>query len=500
MRVAQPSASRPLAATGIAGLDDILRGGLTADRLFLVEGVPGSGKTTLALQFLMEGVRLGEPVLYVTLSETGDELDAVAESHGWSLEGMHVHELRLPQDALDSGEHYTMFHPSEIELSEATQSVMEEVERIRPRRLVFDSLSEMRLLSESPLRYRRQILALKRYFAGRNCTVLLLDDLAAGNNRDLQVQSMAHGVLRLEQSSPEYGIQRRRLCIVKFRGLSFRGGYHDYEIRRGGLEVFPRLVAAEHRSEVRRRTLRSGLPELDQLLGGGIECGSSMLLAGPPGTGKSTLATQFACTAAADGMRCALFVFDESLQTLLSRSAGVGLALSEHMREGRIAVTPVDPAELSPGEFAQRIRSAVEEDGVGVVVIDSLNGYLNSMPEERFLTTQLHELLTYLGQRNVATLLVASQQGLIGSSMRTPVDASYLADGIILLRYFEAAGEVRQAISVIKKRSGTHERSIREFRMVPAAVEVGEPLHQFHGVLSGIPTWTGSQSELMGEA
>jgi circadian clock protein KaiC len=475
-------------SSGVAGLNDVLSGGFTASRLYLVEGVPGSGKTTLALQFLMEGARQGEPVLYVTLSESEEEILSVAASHGWSLAGITIREVIQSERSLWSDDQYTMFHPAEVELSETTRSILADVERLSPRRVVFDSLSELRLLAGSPLRYRRQILALKQFFATRSCTVLLLDDLTS-TDRDLQVQSISHAVILLEQIDPEYGSDRRRLRVVKYRGHAFRGGYHDYHIRRGGLQVFPRLVAAEHRSIPDRRKLQSDLPALDALLGGGLEQGTSTLLVGAAGTGKSTIAAQFVAAAARRGQHAAMFIFDESLDTLFTRSAGLGIDLQKYVDSKHIAIQPVDPAELSPGEFLHQIRSAVEEHKATVVVIDSLNGYLNSMPGERYLTIQLHELLMYLGHNGVATLLIGAHQGLIGTNMVTPVDASYLADAVILLRYFEARGEVRQAISVVKKRGSEHERTIREFRMSRGRLEVGEPLRNFRGVLSGIPVY-----------
>jgi circadian clock protein KaiC len=489
---AQPpgAASDTRAAIGVEGLDDILRGGFTPNRLYLLEGVPGSGKTTLALQFLIEGVKRGQPVLYVTLSETEEELREVTASHGWSLDGITVRELVPSEDSLRPDEQYTMFHPSEVELSETTKTILADVERIKPARVVFDSLSELRLLAGNPLRYRRQILALKQFFAGRNCTVLLLDDLT-GTDRDLQVQSIAHGVVRLEQVNPEYGSERRRLLVVKYRGVQFRGGYHDYVIRRGGLDVFPRLVASEHRPPPVMEKLASGIAELDTLLGGGIERGTSTLIVGAPGSGKSSLAARYVFWAAEQGQNAALFIFDESLHTLLSRSAGLGMDLKKHIDAGRVTVQQVDPAELSPGEFANCIQRAVDRQHATVVVIDSLNGYLNAMPEERFLTIQLHELLTYLGQAGVATLLIGAHQGLIGGPMIAPVDASYLADAVILLRYFEAKGEVRQAISVVKKRGGAHERTIREFKMQDGRITVGQPLRDFRGVLTGVPIHEG---------
>jgi circadian clock protein KaiC len=480
-----------MAKTGVEGLDYVLNGGLTAQRLYLLEGVPGSGKTTLALQFLLEGVRNGEPVLYVTLSETERELRAVAASHDWSLEQITVRELVPSEDALRPDDQYTMFHPSEVELGETTKAILADVERLKPTRVVFDSLSELRLLAGNPLRYRRQILALKHFFAGRKCTVLLLDDLTS-TQVDLQVQSIAHGVLKLEQLYPEYGAERRRLIVLKYRGVRFRGGYHDYVIRRGGIEVFPRLVVAEHRCAPSFEKLASGIAEMDTLLGGGIERGTSTLIVGAAGTGKSSLAAQFVSAAARRGESSALFVFDESVHTLTTRCAGLGIDLRSHIESGRVTAQQIDPAELSPGEFAHAIRRAVGRQKCSIVVIDSLNGYLNAMPEERFLIIQLHELLSYLGQAGVATLLVGAHQGLIGSQMITPVDASYLADAVILMRYFETKGEVRQAISVMKKRGGAHERSIREFRLANGAIQVGEPLKDFRGVLTGVPTLEGA--------
>lgn len=485
-----PADSRPvppLACTGIEGLDDVLGGGLRSNRLYLVEGVPGSGKTTLALQFLREGVRLGEAVLYITLSETREELEEVTGSHGWSLDGITIRELVPSEAALHPEEQYTMFHPADIELSETTKTILADVDRIKPARVVFDSLSELRLLAGNPLRYRRQILALKQFFAGRQCTVLLLDDLTA-TDHDLQVQSIAHGVLLLEQLNPEYGAERRRLRVIKFRGVRFRGGYHDYTIVRGGLDVFPRLVAAEHRQLKALVCLSSGLEPLDQLLGGGIERGTSTVIVGPPGTGKSTLAAQFAAAAGERGEHVALFIFDESRNTLLSRATGLGIDLTTHLENGKLTIQQVDPAELSPGEFVHAVRRAVDKHKAAIVIIDSLNGYLAAMPSERFLVIQLHELLTYLGQCGVATIMVGAHQGLIGMQMNSPVDASYLADAVLLLRYFEDRGEIRQAISVIKKRGGEHERSIREFSLRQGRIQIGAPLKGFRGVLSGIPT------------
>ena len=488
-------------STGIAGLDDILRGGLTPGRLYLVEGNPGSGKTTLALQFLLDGVRRGEPTLYVTLSETKRELIGVARSHGWSLDGIYIHEMPAAEESLSPEAQLTMFHPSELELSETTAAVLAEVEKSKAKRVVFDSLSEMRLLAHNALRYRRQILALKHFFAGRQTTVLLLDDRTAPGE-DLQLQSIAHGVIRLVQRATDYGAERRELTVLKMRGVSFRGGLHDFVIRKGGLDVFPRLVAAEHHHDFPEADLPSGLPALDGLLGGGLPPGSSTLFIGPAGVGKSTAALQFAIAAAERGERSALFIFDETVGTLRARARKMNMALDKHLKGGLITVQQVDPAELSPGEFVAIARRAVDgKDPNGrpakVVMIDSLNGYLHSMSEEKFLSAQLHELFTYLSQRGVSTLVTVTQSGMIGSAMRSPIDTTYLADNVILFRYFEAAGHVRRAISVVKKRSGAHELAIREMRMTSKGIEIGKPLEDFQGILSGTPTFVGQAGDLL---
>lgn len=486
-----------IAKTGNAGLDDILNGGLQRGRVYLVEGIPGSGKTTLSMQFLLEGARRGEPVLYITLSETTEELNSVAKSHGWDLTGVTIRELLPDEHALETEQQYTMYHPSEVELASTTKMILDDVEKLKPTRIVFDSLSELRLVAGNPLRYRRQILALKQYFSGRQCTVILLDDMTAADH-DLHVQSIVHGVIYLQHLSPEYGAERRRLRVVKYRGSEFRGGFHDYLIRKGGLVVFPRLIAAEHRHNTDGHKMPSGVPELDDLLGGGIEEGTSTLVVGGAGTGKSTIAAQFCAAAATRGQKSIIFMFDESPNTLFARCKGLNVDLERCVADGVIELVQVDPAELSPGELTSLIREAVEAKGVKIVVIDSLNGYLNAMPEERFLTIQLHELLMYLSQKSVASILVGAHHGVIGSQMQAPVDASYLADAVILLRYFEARGAVRQAISVVKKRGGRHERTIREFGMADGAIKVGAPLTEFRGVLTGVPVYEGSSEPLLG--
>jgi circadian clock protein KaiC len=494
---AQPDRSAALAATGIAGLDEVLGGGLTRERLYLIEGPPGAGKTTIAVQFLREGVRLGENGLYITLSETEQELRSVAHSHGWVLD-FEIFEVMPNQEALRGEQQYTVFHPAEVELSETTRTIREIVERVKPARVVFDSLSELRLLAGSTLRYRRQVLALKQFLAERGCTVLVLDD-SSTREQELHVQTLAHGIILLEQSQPEYGNERRRLRVLKYRGASYSAGYHDFVIRRGGITVFRRLTAAENRRKVVMDKLPSGVTEVDKLLGGGIERGTSTLIAGAAGSGKSSLAAQFALAAANRGQYAALFLFDESSNTLLTRCAGMGIDLRPHVEGGRVRIQQVDPAELCPGELLHAIAEAARQ-GATVVVIDSLNGYLNALPEERFLLIQLHELLTYLGEQAVATIIVGAQRGILGPNMQTPADASYLADAVVLLRYFEARGEVHQAISVVKKRGGAHERSIREFRLSSQGIKVGEPLNQFRGVLTGVPTFEGGGPLMPGKS
>jgi circadian clock protein KaiC len=496
--VSEPHTMTKTIKTGIDEFDDILGGGLTANRVYLLHGTPGSGKTTLSLQFLLAGVREGERALYVTLSETRLELNAVASSHGMSLNGIEIFEIIAEERDLDPDNQYTMFQPSEVELNLTTRKIIDEIEKLKPSRVVIDSLSEIKLLAQSALRFRRQVLALKQFFVGRECTVLFLDDKTSTGEDDLQLESIAHGVISLEQLSPDYGAERRRLSITKLRGQRYRGGYHDFTIVKGGLNVFPRIVAGEHLQTMDATQLKSGVAEMDKLLCGGLTSGTSTLLLGPAGVGKSTLAIQYAAEAARNGQNSIIFAFDERVETMYQRADGLGIPLRQYHADRLIEIRSVDPAEMSPGEFAHKVRKAAEgKDGkpVKVVVIDSLNGYLNAMPEERFLTAQLHELLTYLGHLGVVTFLVVAQHGLLGNAMTTVIDTSYLADTVILFRYFEAQGEVKQLISVVKKRNGRHERTIRQFSLGDKGIIIGEPLNQFHGVLTGTPFELGANGQ-----
>jgi circadian clock protein KaiC len=477
-----------VAATGIEGLDRILNGGFPRNHVYLIQGDPGVGKTTLSLQFLLEGVRAGEKSLYITMSESERDLRGVADSHGWDLSGIEIFEQLVNEDELAGDS--TIFQAAEIELGPTVRTMLDEINRVKPDRVVLDSLSEIRLLAQSSLRYRKQILALKQFFDGRNITALLLDDRTS-DERDSHLQSVAHGVLELERYTPVYGTARRRLQIVKVRGLQFRAGYHDFNIITGGVVVYPRLVAAESRIRITQSFAASGIPDLDVLLGGGLDRGTSTLIMGPAGGGKSALATQYTVAAAARGEKAAFFTFDESLTTLFNRSDGIGFGLSDLVAAGKIMVQQVDPAELQPGEFAQLVRESVERDHARVVVIDSLNGYLNAMPEEKYLLLHLHELLSFLGQHGVTTILVYAQHGLLGSQMSSTVDISYLADSVILVRYFEAHGEVWKAISVIKKRSGAHETAIRQLNITSEGLKIGPSLKQFRGVLAGVPVLVG---------
>jgi len=472
------------AASGIAGLDEILGGGFAAHRTFLVEGTPGVGKTTLAMQFLIEGVRRGERCLYVTLSESRDEMQAVAASHGWSLQGIDIIELSQVERTLGSAQQNTLFHPAEVELGQLAELITAEFDRIRPRRMVLDSLSEMRLMAQSSLRYRRQILAFKNRFASRECTVLMLDDRSYGP--DSHVQSVVHGVLSLEVVPLKFGINRRFLSITKMRGSAFREGHHDYVIKLGGITVFPRLVAAEQREpQPRKELFKSGNAELDQLSGGGLDSGTANLFMGPAGSGKSTIAAMYASNAAAAGHPVLYFAFDEVIDLLVNRAREVGLEFDTALASGTLRLRQVDPAEVAPGELASEIVQAVD-DGVRVVILDSLNGYVNAMPQEEYLHLHLHELLTYLNQRGVMTIVVLAQRGLVGA-MGTPVDVSYLADTVMLMRFFEALGALKKAVSVVKKRSGRHEDTIRALEMTAKGIVVGPPLLNFQGVMTGVP-------------
>ena len=476
---------------GIEGLDNVLGGGLDRGRTFLVEGSPGTGKTTIALQFLLAGAAAGERCLYVTLSETEDELRATAAAHGWKLEGVEIFELIPPENLLDEDQQQSLLYSSDLELGETTKRIFEAFERVKPDRVVLDSLSEIRLLAQSSLRYRRQILALKHYFARSDATVLMLDDLTTDVN-DKTVHSVAHGVLRLEELAPEYGSERRRTRVIKYRGRRFRGGFHDFTIETGGVRVYPRLVSAEHKTPFERDLLTTDSPELNALLGGGIERGSSVLVLGPAGTGKSLLLLTFIKTAVERGERAAMFVFDEELGLLIQRALGVGIDLQALIDADQLVLEQVDAAELTPGEFSARVRRCVEELGARTVLVDSLNGYQAAMPGEQAILLHLHELLQYLNRQGATTFLTVAQHGLVGD-MKSPIDLTYLADSVILLRYFEAVGRVRRAISVVKKRTGPHEDTIREYQIGSRGVSLGEPLTGFQGILRGVP-------ELIGEA
>ncbi|HKO19059.1 MAG TPA: ATPase domain-containing protein [Acidobacteriaceae bacterium] len=492
------SVQKDICHTGLEGLDAIIGGGLPSNCFYLVQGDPGSGKTTLALQFLFEGRRRGETALYITLSETRDELERVAASHGWSLEGIPLIEFSAIESLLKPESQTTVFHASELELGLVSQLLRDEIGKHRPQRLVFDSLSEFRLLAETPLRYRRQLLSLKQELAKQGSTVLLLDDKMDSSRMgaDPHVLSLTHGVIEMEQLSPDYGKSRRRLRVMKMRGVRFSEGYHDYIIERGGIRVFPRLVAAEHHVDFKTEAVSSGCPPFDELLGGGLDRGTTTLIMGPAGTGKSTLALQFACSMAERGERSLLFTFDETRNTMLARADALSLGLREHLRTGLIEVQQVDPAEISPGEFTGRIQAGVEQ-GATTVVIDTLNGYLNAMPGEQYLANQLHEVSAYLNQQGVVTIFTLAQHGIV-AALDAPVDLSYLADTVVSLRYFEAAGAMKKAISVIKKRSGRHEQTIREFALeTGSGIRIGEPLRDFQGVLSGVPVFRGSQEQIM---
>jgi circadian clock protein KaiC len=484
-------------SSGIEGLDALLTGGFTPHRMYLVEGNPGTGKTTLAMQFLLEGKQRGEATLYVTLSETSAELQAVAASHGWSLEGIEIFQLAA-SEAVSSEDQYTLYHPAEVELGETMKAVLAVVERVRPARVVLDSLSELKLLARDPLRFRRQILALKEFFAGREATVLLLDDHSTGP-ADLQLQSLSHGVVLLEQLPIDYGRARRRLRVVKFRGVAAVEGFHDFVIRRGGLIVFPQLTVGTSSVVRFLDDVHSGLAELDDLLGGGLTWGTTTVIIGPPGTGKSTLGAQFVA-ACAETAPAAVFLFDERVATFTARCDALAMRISDRLAKGQIRIEQIEPGELSPGEFSYRVREAVETRGARVIFVDSINGYLNAIPQSDTPLARMHELLSFLNERNVATVVTVAQHGIIGTTMATPLDLSYLADSILLLRFFEAHGAVRRAISVVKKRTGVHESTIRELEIGPDRLRVGAALTDFQGVLTGVPQYTGGAGPLQHDA
>jgi len=492
---AAPDDLDAITPTGISGLDHILRGGLPAHRLYLLRGEPGAGKTTLALQYLLAGIQAGEAGLYITLSETRDEVEAVARSHGWNLDRLAIFELSALEAQLQQEEQNTVFHPSEIELNQTTAALIAKIEEVKPRRVAVDSLSELRLLADSALRYRRQMLSLKQYFAGKKITVLMLDDHATPGGGDLHVQSIAHGVIRIEQLATDYGAKRRRLEVMKLRGVDFLAGYHDATIVHGGLQVFPRLIASDHGPARDLEPLKTGNAQIDELLGGGLERGTSCLLLGPAGTGKSTLALQFAVAAAKRGEKVFFYLFEENQELLLRRGEALGMPIRQFVNDGTISLRRIDPAEIVPGQFVHLVQRNVEDEA-RMIVIDSMNGYMHAMPATKFLVIQLHELQAFLAHHGVITLMTVAQHGFVGN-MHSPVDLTYLTDAVLLLRYFEQGGEIRKAISVLKNRSGRHEATIREFTFNEKGLQVGEPLSDFHGVLTGVPSYTGSAEKMI---
>lgn len=484
----------PRISFGISGLDDILHGGLPAGHLYLLEGTPGAGKTTIALNLVLSNCEAGQKTLYITLSESKQELLAVAVSHGWRLDHIPIFELVPQEDSLRPEHQYSVFNPEDVELDQLTDLISQKVAEVQPSVVVVDSLSELRLLARDSFRYRRQMLALKNFFEERGCTVLLIDNYTS-NRSESTVHSIVHGVIGLEVLDREYGSERRRVRVQKIRGSRFREGFHDYRIATGGVVVHPRLVAAEHRHEHRQDLISTGITEMDSMLKGGIMRGTSTLILGAAGVGKSSLSSRFACTAVERGERAAIYLFDESMQVYLQRSAGLGVNLEPHVESGRLHIQQLDPAEVPPGEFVNEIRLRVQE-GAGVVIIDSLNGWMNAMPGEDYLQLQMHELLSFLGARGVATFLILAQQGVMGP-MQSQIDLSYLADAIILMRYFEAFGEIRKAISIFKKRSGPHESTIRELQLQPGGIVIGDPLTSFQGVLTGVPHFVGSENSIL---
>ncbi|MCJ2128378.1 ATPase domain-containing protein [Methylobacterium sp. E-045] len=496
MSASPPHDAQPI-STGVPGLDAILSGGYAAQRAHLVEGRPGSGKTTLGLQFLLDGVATGETCLYITLSESRRELMSVSERHGWSLEGIEIYELVPPELSLDSKLQQSLVHSSDLELGETVRMALSEMERVKPSRVVFDSLSEIRLLSQGSLRYRRQVLALKSYFLLNDVTALMLDDLSAEHD-DLNLHSISHAVIRLEQVTPAYGAPRRRVHVIKMRGTEYQGGYHDFVIRKGGILVHPRLVASDHSSRFETGSVESGVAELDQVLGGGLDRGTTSLIIGPSGAGKSTLAMSYLVAALDRGERGLIISFDETRGILLQRARSVGMPLVDFVEAGSLQIEQIDPADVSPGDFAGRIRTAVEQDAAQIVIIDSLTGYMTAMAGQPHLVLQMHELVTYLNQQGVVTILILAQHGMVGK-MESPVDLTYVSDTVVMLRFFEAGGRVRRALSVLKKRTGPHEDTIREFKIDAGGLRVGEPLQKFRGVLTGVPTYDGSGDNLLVE-
>jgi circadian clock protein KaiC len=485
-------------STGNSGLDAILRGGIPANRLYLLEGMPGSGKTTVALQFLLAGAEEGEPVLYITLSETSEELAVVAGSHGWSLAEIELFELASADEVLGQGRDQTILHSWELELGRTIELIRTQVERVKPRRVVFDSLSEMRLLAQDPLRYRRQLLQLKQFFSGLDTTVLLVDDMTGGTGeRDNHLHSLCHGVITLERLTLDFGAARRRMQVQKMRGVDFAAGFHDMVIRQGGVDIFPRLIAAEHDRTFRGDAVSSNIAQLDALLAGGPGRGTSTLVTGPAGSGKTTLALQYLDAACQRGEVSVIYEFDERIATLINRAKAFGIDLQKHVDGGLLVIRQIDPAELAPGQFAAMVREEVEDRHARLILIDSLNGYVAAMPQEKQLILQLHELLSFLNQKGVVTFLINPQHGFFGSMASHGFDVSYIADIVILLRFFESDGRIRKAISIVKNRGGQHEDAIREFRIDGIGIRVGNPLTEFRGVLTGTPEYVGEQQPLL---
>ncbi len=480
------------AATSIVGLDEILSGGFPSGELHLVRGGPGTGKTTLSLQFLKDGAEKGQTVLFITLSQTEKTLRKIAASHGWSLEGVQISERRGAGDREEATEQ-TIFPTAVVELGETMSALMSEIERVDPDRVVIDAMSQVRQLADTPLRYQRQLLVLRDFLSTRRATVLVV---GSGLEPDQALEDLVHGTLVLERNAPDYGDVRRSVHIAKMRGLNFHGGNHNFRIRTGGLDVFPRLEPHVDDPDKSDDVVKSGVGELDALLGGGVEKGTACMVVGATGTGKTSVATLYAYSAAKRGDHATIFTFEERRETFLKRSEGLGIDLRPLIDDGLITLRAVRTAELAPTEFTELVRKAVLEDGTKIVMIDSLTGYYHSMPQENALITQMHDLLYFLRQMGVLSFLIVNQQGMVGERIREPLEVSYLADTVILLRHFEARGSVRKAISVLKKRNGPHETTIRELQLSPGKVEVGAPIDDFTGVLSGRPEFVGRKEDL----